>query len=88
MGKKKSFIEGNPALQFISEQPTQEATESGTQPPEGYRVNPLYIEKKTKRVQLVLQPSLYAKAEAAARNAGISFNELVHRALQNYTKGE
>jgi len=33
-----------------------------------------FIEKKTKRVQLVMQPSLYEKAKAAAEEQGISFN--------------
>ena len=55
---------------------------AGTAPPEGFKVNPLYIEKKTKRCQLVMQPSLYAKIKAAADVAGLSFNEYVCQALE------
>lgn len=45
---------------------------------------PLYIEKKTQRVQLVLQPSLYKRAQKAAKKQKISFNEMVHQILDNY----
>lgn len=90
---KKSFKD-NPALQFIStaEEETQQA-ERGTprpaeKPPEGYKLNPLYVETKSRRLQLVLQPSLYERVKAGAKAAGLSVNEYVHQILDNATREE
>ncbi len=94
MAKKKSLItdNDNPALAFISRESktavdreeTQKAQSGSTslKAPEGYRVNPLYIETRTKRVQLVWQPSLFEKVKAASEAEGISINEYVHRVLR------
>lgn len=84
MAKKKSFIGENPALQFISTaqpKPSQK-------PPKGYKLNPLYVETKSRRLQLVLQPSLYDKVKAGAAAAGLSVNEYVHQILENATREE
>lgn len=88
---KKSFKD-NPALRFISAAPAEEPAEKPAPeapparpeegPGEGYRVNPLYMEKKTRRLQLVLRPSLYAQAKRQAQAQGISLNEYVCRALE------
>jgi hypothetical protein len=96
---KKSFKDNiNPALQFISntEEKPEEKKESGTngtqespgQPPEGYKLNPLYVETKSRRLQLLMQPSLHAKIKDMAKAKGVSVNELIHAALEEYTKGE
>lgn len=61
---------------------------SSEKAPEGYKLNPRYIETKTKRVQLVLQPSLYEEVKNAAKKTGLSFNEYVHRALHLALKNE
>lgn len=53
-----------------------------------YKVNPEYIELKTKRVQLILQPSLYSKVKATAQAKNLSVNEFCHRVLEDATKGE
>lgn len=95
---KKSFKD-NPALQFIStaEEETetrQEETKTITlpqpteKPPEGYKLNPLYVETKSRRLQLVLQPSLYERVKAGAKAAGLSVNEYVHQILDNATREE
>lgn len=55
--------------------------------PEGYKVNPLYIEVKSRRLQLVLQPSLYNRVKTAAAVKGLSVNEYIHRVLDEATKG-
>lgn len=80
----------NPALRFISAAPAEEPAERPDPeapparpedgPGEGYRANSLYVEKKTRRLQLVLRPSLYAQAKRQAQ--GISLNEYVCRALE------
>lgn len=72
----KSFI-NNPALQFITK-----TTEQPEKIPDGYRHNPELVEKKSKRVQLVLKPSLYEKIKASAEKAGISVNEYAHKAFE------
>ena len=84
---KKSFTNNlNPAMSFISspveEQPTL------AKPPEGYKVNPQYIEKKTRRLQLVLQPSLYERVKARAEQSGSSVNDYIHSILEEATREE
>lgn len=85
----------NPALQFMSAplnirkaEPaaaagaTQKPAAAGrkkTTAPEGYKVNPEYVEKRTKRVQLVLQPSLYEELKGYSDKLGLSLNDLAHR---------
>lgn len=94
MAQKKSFKD-NPALQFISaaadpepEAPEQPALISTEKPPAGYKVNPLYVETKTRRLQLVLQPSLFERVKAQAKASGLSVNEYVHQVLDKATREE
>ncbi len=54
--------------------------------PEGYKLNPLYVETKSKRLQLVLQPSLLARVKERAKEQGLSVNEYIHRLLDEATK--
>lgn len=93
---KKSFKD-NPALQFISapaqteqepveKKPTAEAPEivpSKRDVPEGMKLNPLFVEKRTQRAQFVLQPSVYKKAKELAKARGISFNDFVHGLIED-----
>jgi len=86
-GKTKSFKASidpmNPAMQFISAPAEPVSTETKPEkPPEGFRINPLYIETKSRRLQLLLQPSLYEKIRAQATAGGVSVNELVHCLLE------
>lgn len=83
---KKDFS-NNPALQFVSGANVQKTAEV-PEVPEGFKRNPEFIEKKTKRVQLVMQPSLYEKAKAAAEEQGISFNAYLHQVLANALQEE
>ena len=48
-----------------------------------YKRNPDLIEKKTRRVQLLMQPSLFEALKDAAEEKGISVNELIHQTLGN-----
>lgn len=52
--------------------------------PEGYKPNPEYIETKSKRVQLLVQPSVYEAVKAKAKGLGISANEAINEALREY----
>lgn len=48
-------------------------------PPKGYKLNPIYVETKSRRLQLVLQPSLYDRVKAKTITAGLSVNEYIHQ---------
>lgn len=94
MAKKKSFNTDltealNPAMQFISA-PAQEAKEQPTgEAPEGYYTNPLYIEKKSRRLQLLIKPSLYEKLKQRAdTQTGGSVNEAINAILEEALREE
>lgn len=88
---KKSFVnKENPALNFISK-PSIEAVDGkpeatsfrgNKKAPEGYKLNPEFIELKNKRVQILTQPSLFRDAKAIADELGISMNDFINRAMQ------
>lgn len=90
----KSVIDrNNPAFSFISsasaeeEAPTTGADQHEQKKPTAedntrYKLNPEYIEVKSKRVQLVFQPSVKAAAEERASELGISLNEYIHRLIK------
>nr|WP_290462174.1 hypothetical protein [Acutalibacter muris] len=87
MAKKKSFVTGpalyeDPALSFISrgELQPQEEPAGPLGVPEGYR--PAYVERRSRRVQLVLPPSLYGRVKQASQGEGLSLNEFCCRALE------
>lgn len=61
-------------------------TKEGKTAPEGYKLAPQYIEKRTRRVQLLIQPSLYEAVKAKASSLGISTNEAIGEALRAYTE--
>ena len=73
---KKDFSK-NPALQFVSGINTLKTDVS-----EGFKPNPAFIECKTKRVQLLMQPSLYERAKKQAEAEGLSFNSYIHKILE------
>ena len=82
---KKDFTK-NPALQFISSAP--EEPTARTEPPVGYKVDPAFIETKSRRVQLLVQPSVFAAVDRIARKKGISRNEAINEALKQYAERE
>ena len=95
---KKSFADANPAMAFISTaentedfaltQPTKEeleAKENSSSVP--MKRNPEYIETKSKRVQMLMQPSLYDAIKKEATAKDISVNEMMHEILKNHVEG-
>ena len=84
MAKKDFSSIANPALQFISNQDTEQPKKETA--PEGYKVNPEYIEKKSRRVQLLMQPSLYDLLKTRAVEEGTSVNNLIHELLEKAVK--
>lgn len=91
--KSKSFrAQMNPAMQFIST-PAQEAIvpmqqDSPAAAPDRFKANPAYVETKSRRLQLLMQPSLHDKIKARAKAEGSSVNEYIHHILEEAMKGE
>ena len=48
--------------------------------------NPEYLETKSKRVQMLMQPSLYNSIKEEAEKEGISVNEMMHTILKNHVE--
>lgn len=90
---KKTFKD-NPALQFIStaEEETEEREQTAeavpAKAPEGYHINPLYIENKSKRLQLLVKPSTVEKLRAKAQREGRSVNDIVNTILEEALREE
>lgn len=95
---KKTFKDSiNPAMNFISqesiakaeeeapaiEEPTAKTAQRHAKAPEGYKLNPIYIETKSKRLQLLIQPSLQEKLKARAKAESTSVNDIVNTILQD-----
>ena len=96
---RKSFKERiTPAMNFISQESidstgekqlnTMEPPQPPAKAPAGYKLNPQYIETKSDRLQLLIQPSLKARLKERASQEGTSVNDLVHNILQNALAGE
>lgn len=92
---KKDF-KYNPAMSFISQEsidkvdgkPADTIPTGSRKAPEGYKLNPEFIETKSKRVQILIQPSLHKEAKAVADKLGISLNDFIHRAIQEATHND
>lgn len=82
---KEELSKKEPAPEAVATQVKLEA-KPATKAPEGYKLNPLYVETKSKRLQLLIQPSLLKKVKDKAMSEGISVNELVHSILQDALK--
>lgn len=87
---KKDFKGTNPALAFMSvdTQEVKQMPAAKKEVPEGYKPNPEYIEVKSKRVQLLLQPSTVDAIKALAKKKGLSMNEAINEAIQAYLQNE
>lgn len=101
---KKSFRENNPALQFITPAPVQEApagqprpakekqpdytdnthTTSSTQNTQELDLTTKKQETKSKRLNLLIQPSLHQELTKIAYVQRVSLNELILRASREY----
>ena len=91
---KKSFTDANPAMAFISTakdkedfaltQPIEEELEAKESNGVPMKKNPEFIETKSKRVQMLMQPSLHIALKQVAAKQGISVNEAMHEILKQY----
>ena len=79
---------------FALTQPTKEELEAKIDPKPLNKVsngvpmkkNPEYLETKSKRVQMLMQPSLYNSIKEEAEKEGISVNEMMHTILKNHVE--
>ena len=81
---KKTF---NPALGFIS-QPEVKSEQEAIYEIVPMKKNPLYIETKSKRFNVLMQPTLHKRLKSLADEKGISLNELIHSTLETYADEE
>lgn len=88
MTAKKNFKD--PTMTFISQdsidkvdkpEETTPQAKGTTKPPAGYKFNRAFIETKSKRIHISMQPSLRKKAQETADGLGISVNDFIHRAV-------
>jgi predicted HicB family RNase H-like nuclease len=94
MAKKTFKDELNPALQFINTPNStdeEEQSEQETMKQElvenipisvPIKRNTFYIEAKSKRMQLLMRPSLHRKLKEMAYQKGTSLNDLIHTILE------
>jgi HicB family. len=83
---KKSF--SNPALNFITTGPTPTGpTGLGGPANAPMKLNPMYVETRSKRLQLLMQPSLHQKLKDRATERGQSLNDLIHHVLEEWESG-
>lgn len=50
-------------------------------PPEGHILNRAFVETKSKRLQVLMQPSVYERVHRQAEASGVSVNEMISRLL-------
>lgn len=50
------------------------------------KLNPIYIEKKSRHVQLLMQPSVHKKIAKIAKKNKVSFNEMIHIIANEYNE--
>lgn len=90
----------DPTMNFISKKSTEQKTEPTREdttqdfrqhvgkPPAGYKINPMYIETKSRRLQLLIQPSLHEALKEKARREHNSVNDVIHTILQEAIRKE
>ncbi len=79
---------------FALTQPTKEELEAKLDPKPLNKVsngvpmkkNPEYLETKSKRVQMLMQPSLYNSIKERAEKEGVSVNEMMHEILKTHVE--
>lgn len=78
---------GTPSKKVRGRKPAAELPKHKTnEAPEGYKVNPLYVETKSKRVNVLMQPSLHDKLKKLAKANNLSVNEFIHTILEAAVK--
>jgi hypothetical protein len=85
----KNFKQNNPAEAFISIAQIEAAAPvdaDSIKAPDGYKLNPAFVEVKSRRLQLLLQPSVADALKAYARETETSMNDCVSEVLKDFLK--
>lgn len=88
----KKFNAENPALQYLTDEPAKEPIKAETiqerteRIPQGYKANPNYIETKSKKLQMLMQPSLFQKVKTLADRNHESINNYIHVLLEKHVE--
>lgn len=86
MSKKDFSGVKNTALAFISEETIERAEEEEKPARTQKRAHRKRKETKTRRVQILVQPSVYEAIQKKAEREGTSVNEAIIQAIKKYTK--
>ncbi len=85
-----SFQDDKKEVQEIKEESIEQSLSNQNQAkmqiPEGYKLDPRFIEKKSKRLNLLMQPSLYKKIQDKAKKEKKSVNDFIHSAMEELLK--
>jgi predicted HicB family RNase H-like nuclease len=88
---KKNFKD-DPALQFVTPEATADTIEpiSAATSKRGtsYKAMIGQIEARSKRLQCLIQPSLYERVKEIASQRGVSLNDLIHTTLETLAESE
>lgn len=74
--------------QADNKQQAEEKPEATPEQPNNPPMKRLYVETKSKRVQLLMQPTLHKRLKKIADGKCISFNEFIHSTLEAYADEE
>ena len=98
MGAKKTFKNvDNPALRFISAAeeteerdiiPEQPAPATSAASLKGFTPKTEKAETKSRRLQLLIKPSVYDRVKQIAEQSDLSVNDLINQILEEVVKGE
>lgn len=84
---KKSFKKNiNPAMQFISQE-TEDSEVAITREYIPMKLNPKYIETRSKQVTILTTPSLHKRLKEYANEENKSVNEIINRAFEEFLDG-
>ena len=72
----------------LCERPWEKGSLEGEAVPPGCKRNTAYIETKSKRLNLLIQPSLVQDIKACAKKNGTSMNETICIAIKEYLRRE
>lgn len=69
-------------------EPKQESTPVAVETGVPMKRNPLYIETRSRRLNLLVQPALHTRIKTLAENRHTSVNDLIHLILEEYADRE
>lgn len=76
--KKATAKKTTKSQETAKEEPT---TKTPGKPPKGYKINPEFIELKSQRLNLLLQPSVVKRVKKMAKSKKLSVNETISQIL-------